>query len=146
MIEIAVFDLDGVLADSQERIRRALRPDGSVDPALIDQGILELDVPVKRNIEWINALSTEYYTHPQIWTARPESTRQATMQWLDKVGIHCHCVRMANEFTGLEGAVALKRSWVRLVGPKNIKFAVDDREEIIEMYRSEGVQARHFTL
>lgn len=145
MIAIAVFDLDGVLADSQERIRRALRPDGSVDPALIDQGILE-DVPVRRNIEWINALSTEYYTHTQIWTARPESTRQATMQWLEKAGVYCRCVRMAHEFTNLAGAVNLKRQWVRLVGPKNIKFAVDDREEIVKMYWEEGVIAHQITI
>ena len=59
MIKIAVFDLDGVLADSRERIQRAVRPDGSVDPELIDQGILELDVPIKGNIDWINGLMKE---------------------------------------------------------------------------------------
>ena len=146
MIKLAIFDLDGVLADSRERIQRAVRPDGSVDPELIDQGIVELDVPIKRNIDWINGLMKEYFVKPEIWTARPRSTEQATREWLAKAGVHCRCVRMAHEFTGLEGAVALERKWVHSVEPKRISFAVDDREEIIQMYRSEGITAHHFTL
>ena len=146
MIKIVIFDLDGVLADSRERIQRALRPDGSVDPELIDQGIVELDVPIKRNIDWINGLMKEYFVKPEIWTARPWSAEQATREWLEKAGVYCRCVRMAHEFTGLAGAVDLKRKWVRLVGPKNIKFAVDDREEIVKMYWEEGVIAHQITI
>ena len=145
MIKIVIFDLDGVLADSRERIQRAVRPDGSVDPELIDQGI-ELDVPIKRNIDWINGLMKEYFVKPEIWTARPWSAEQATREWLAKAGVHCRCLRMAHEFTGLAGAVDLKRRWVRATQPKYIDFAVDDREEIVQMYRSEGITAHHFTL
>lgn len=137
---IIVCDLDGVLADSSVRIKKAIQPDGSIDPELIDVNILG-DTPKTDVIKAVARLADWSGTPVEIWTARPVRTEPDTAAWLKLHDISYARLRMADEFTNLANAVSLKRGWVQEVGAANICLAIDDRIEMIRMYEEEGVRA-----
>lgn len=135
---IIVCDLDGVLADSSERIGKAILPDGSIDPDLIDLNILD-DKPRTDVIGAVTWLVEASKMSLEIWTARPDRTRADTEAWLAKHQIRYDKLRMAPKFTNLQDAVDLKRGWTKEVGINSVAVAIDDRIEMIEMYKEEGV-------
>lgn len=135
---IIICDLDGVLADSSARINKAILPDGSIDPDQIDVNILG-DTPKTDIIARVQLMSDLSGKPVEIWTARPDRTRADTAAWLAQNGVKYSRLRMADEFTNLEDAVNLKRGWLYEVGIPNVHIAIDDRIEMIDMYRKEGV-------
>jgi hypothetical protein len=129
----AIFDLDGCLSD--DRWRRHLIPHWSK----YHEGITQ-DKPI--NIDVLNGTIQNGLT-PLIITARPIKYRVQTIKWLEQ--------NMPSSF--------LDTRWRLLMRPKGndqtskalkeglvenweeISVAFDDREEIVEMYKSHGVDA-----
>lgn len=140
---VTIFDLDNCLADDGWRI------------ALIDQFeddnwkkylryhlMSPCDEPA--NVERLPP-------HPQrvaIFTARPVFFFAQTRDWLRRVGIEHNWLLMRNN-DDLRGALAVKRTqlaWFTSgdyeeVSITNIVRAYDDREDIVEMYRAQGIEA-----
>jgi len=89
-MNLAIIDLDGVVADSTERFKRATRPDGSIDwPTAFNPDLVALDVPIDGAEVAMKRLEQRGYTIVFL-TSRPESMRDATQAWLDVHGLDYH--------------------------------------------------------
>lgn len=82
-MDLAVIDLDGVVADSSARFTRARRSDGSIDwQVAFTPELVSLDILISGADEAIRRLVQRGYEIVFL-TSRPESMRDATQQWLD---------------------------------------------------------------
>lgn len=139
-LNTVVFDLDGVLVDSGDRVKRATLPDGSIDLQEINED-LHLDGPTMtcevlksfRNIE-------SEIVRIEVWTARPDAVRPETEAWLAANGVVVDALRMAPGYNDLAGGVLAKESMLYAFGG-NILMAFDDRPEQVAMYRKHGIPA-----
>ena len=131
-----IVDLDGTLADIRHRLDlvRSDRPDFNAFYSRIDGDYVN---------EWCRELMLSMWSAGHdviIVSARPERCLKSTREWL-----------RVNEVTYtdlylLRGAHGdstpdqdLKRAWLRKFGRERILFAVDDRQKVVDMWRSEGV-------
>lgn len=144
MLRIALWDLDNCLADDEWRIPfidwSATNPDKRYDPYHMRCGE---DVP--RNVRMFHALSAAAV--PVFCTARPESVRSTTQQWIrGKLGrsMAHPAERLLMRRNGEHlPSVELKRVMAkRLLDAGNIVVAAfDDRQDVVEMYRALGIPA-----
>lgn len=82
-MQLAVIDLDGVVADSSARFARAMRSDGSTDWNIAFMpDLVALDTLIPDASWGIRLLGRRGYTIIFL-TSRPESMRDATQAWLD---------------------------------------------------------------
>lgn len=83
-MDLAVIDLDGVVADSSARFARARRPDGSIDwNVAFDPALVSLDTLIEDIWPALDRLISKGYEEIVFLTSRPESMRTGTQQWLD---------------------------------------------------------------
>lgn len=82
MTKLAIIDLDGVVANSDERFKLALRSDGKTDWKIaFKPEHVSLDVLIDGALEAVDNLESK--GHAIIFlTSRPESMREATVIWL----------------------------------------------------------------
>ncbi len=74
-----------------------------------------------------------------IFTARPEIVRAKTVFWLSIYGIHPVLLKMRGH-DDTRGSVALKREMLmELPEYYEVKVAIDDRQDILDMYAQEGI-------
>lgn len=82
-MDLAIIDLDGVVADSTARFARARRSDGSIDWAIaFDSDLVALDTLIPHALGAIRRLASGGY-EVIFLTSRPQSMRDATQAWLD---------------------------------------------------------------
>ncbi|GAB6946490.1 hypothetical protein JCM16161A_06200 [Vulcanisaeta sp. JCM 16161] len=92
-IKYVSFDIDGVLVNSENRLRLCLKYDGGVDwDCFLDCNKLFMDRPKPRNIDLLKLLRSRGFGII-IVTGRRESMRECTMNQLRNFGI--------SEFEGL---------------------------------------------
>ncbi len=99
------------------------------------------DEPVHDVVALVTAMYSSGYNIVGI-TARPEKYRKATTEWLDK---HKVCMdellmRPDGDFrptTEVKKQLASERFYV----PSAVAFVIDDREDIVTMFRGMGVTA-----
>jgi len=89
------------------------------------------------NTEVVRQLSRSY--HLIIFTSRPESVRVKTQRWLNRWRIpNIGLFMRPND--NHEPSVPLKRSMMRALPPHlKVRYAIDDRVDILDMYADEGV-------
>ncbi len=149
MKKYVIFDLDNCLSDDRNRIPlidwNAKTP--SEKYAAYHARCGE-DAPGNTRVyeSWINKADHT----PIFLTARPTSVRENTESWVDNeldgdaLG---RGLLLMRENADQRPSVEVKRSQLRLlskvynVNPESIAHAYDDRPEIVEMYKSEGIQA-----
>jgi hypothetical protein len=76
-----------------------------------------------------------------VFTSRPEIVRDKTERWLDENDIPYDLLFMRPDDNHMS-SVDMKRlmlSWVP-EGQYNIEHAIDDRHDILDMYRSQGIR------
>lgn len=132
---IAVFDIDGVLADYSHR---ANLPRKSKEDYKKFQELAEFDTPIKENIDLLNSYRFDYIT-VYLCSCRPESTRKTTEDWLDKHNI-CYeklLLRNDNNFDkDSDVKIDLLRRWLDY-----ILIVYDDKPEIIRSFLELGIDA-----
>lgn len=136
-MKIAVFDLDGTLADISHRTHHILGENKDWDAFY---GAVAEDTPIKQTCAIANALALGGF---KIWimSGRSDVTRDQTVAWLNKHGIAFDelLMRSDGDFT-LDHE--LKRKWVNspLVPRDHIKMVFEDRSRVVQMWREEGFQ------
>lgn len=140
---IVILDLDNCIVDDAHRIPfidwTQRDPDARYDPY---HARIEFDGAPFHRHAWAQAGVRNF-----IFTARPETYREQTRNWLDRHGVSCSVLLMRPEGDH-SASVALKSRMLDVVAndhPRSplaglIRAAYDDREDVIEMYRSRGVR------
>lgn len=140
--QIVIVDVDGTLADSKHRLRK--KPTGGTDweyffrPELIMQ-----DPPFPVVVKWVQELYGHYTV--VIVSGRPENkAAQQTVGWLALQGVPYNHIFMRGSGDKRDDTVVKKEILDKL--PKNkIAFAIDDRNRIVDLWRSEGIKCYQVT-
>jgi phosphoglycolate phosphatase-like HAD superfamily hydrolase len=131
---IAVFDIDGVVADVRHRLHHLDPPKSwhnffagaGADPLLAEGARLVADLAEQHEIVWL--------------TGRPEWLRDVTADWLAENGLpgqELH-LRPSRDY---RPARVYKRDVLRVLAPRGIAAFVDDDDEVIETARRAGFPA-----
>lgn len=137
-----VFDLDNTIADDGWRINK-------IEPAVVDifwryhnyHSLSGFDEVGNRKLI-LNAPEVAQI----IFTSRPVSYRTLTEEWLRRNGIQFkHLVMRGND--DHRSSVEVKRDQLKIVAkyfdlrPSDIIAAYDDRQDVVDMFRSFGILA-----
>lgn len=90
------------------------------------------------NLDLVRYLTSKYRL--LVFTSRPETVRFKTENWLLKHSIH-HDLMYMRPNTDHSTSVDLKRqmlSW--LPAAYDVQVAIDDRQDVLDMYRQQGIQ------
>lgn len=135
-----VFDFDGTLSDPKKRLHflEGDKPDWDSFFEACDT-----DEPIEEMLDLlstiINASFWDTRIRIEIWTGRPERSRQKSLAWLDNHGIDMTDIKMRmrpDDYRGHD--VELKRSWLAEAGKPDMIF--EDRNSVVEMWRAEGIR------
>lgn len=154
-----VFDLDGTLADDGHREHfltgHGLKSwDGKKDwdsyfAACYDDIPIDEVIAVMRDMAFAwDENKSNFRWEIEVWTGRSEAVREETMRWLNDFVTHdwwyksrkIQALRM-RPVGDHRPACELKRQWLQEKMEKGeyVFLAFDDRDEDVEMWRSEGV-------
>ena len=134
---LAVFDIDGVVADVRHRLHHVESKPKNWDAFFAEAA---QDPPIAAGL----ALAEEYAAdHDIVWlTGRPQRLRRATIAWLRHHGLRAAVLHMrpARDF---RPAPRFKREVVAdLAGRAEIAVVVDDDPAVVEALRADGFPAR----
>ena len=133
-----IWDLDGVLADSDHRLHYIVVDRANPDWETFHAHTLK-DSPIRSGCTLFWALDF-FGVSNIICTARPESNRELTEQWLQE-----KCLKPAKLMMRKEGdhrpGCEVKRDMLHELWDEGYEviLAFDDHPEIVNMYRTEGV-------
>ncbi|MCZ4119200.1 phosphatase domain-containing protein [Streptomyces sp. H39-S7] len=134
---LAVFDLDGTLADTRHRlIHLERRPKdwaaffaGAVDDAPLAEGVaLALETAVACDIEYV--------------TGRPERCRRDTVEWLERHGLPAGKVWMRTDNDRRPARVTKLELLRKLSRTREIRVVVDDDKQVCDAYKGSGFTVR----
>lgn len=134
---LAIFDLDGTLCDLTHRLHfiRGKRPDWN--------GFFDAcggDAPVP-NLLFLNSFLWNAGWHVWIFSGRSDRARPQTEEWLLRYGARYDVLEMRRDGDYTPDH-ELKESWLLSmldVDRERLRFVVDDRKRVVEMWRSHGV-------
>lgn len=136
-MKIALFDLDGTLADINHRLHHVQNGNKNWDAFY---AACPSDGP-KHDIIELARMCQDAGHQIIISSGRSENVRAQTEKWLDDNNVPFHKLFMRPNacFTPDQ---ALKKAWLDqgLFGPKeNILFVVEDRDRMVQMWRQQGL-------
>jgi hypothetical protein len=142
-MKYVIFDLDNCLSDDGWRIEKIdwTKANPAERYAPYHAGCSS---DTARNVGVFNTYAQTYKV--LFFTARPESVREATRQWIEhELGVNCPSISMRGN-NDHRPSVDLKRhmlqEFVAMGGAKeDIFIAFDDHEGVLKMYEEEGVDS-----
>jgi phosphoglycolate phosphatase-like HAD superfamily hydrolase len=131
-VSIAVFDIDGVVADVRHRLHY-LEQRPKAWGAFLAAAVA--DPPLAEGIALLEKLQVD---HEIAWlTGRPEWLRQVTVDWLAR-----HGLPTANLVMRADGdyrpARVMKLDAIRSIPPESVAMLVDDDQEVITAVSGAG--------
>jgi hypothetical protein len=132
---LAVFDIDGVVADVRHRLHHLERGrrswsrffDGAAaDPLLPEGAALVADLGARSDIVWL--------------TGRPEWLRRVTTDWLIRHGLPADELHLRPD-GDYRPAVQYKLGVLRRLAPRGVAAVVDDDDEVIAAAQAAGFPA-----
>lgn len=143
MTLVAIFDIDGTIADVTHRLPLILDPKvyGAKKQWTKFHEACEHDSKIEPVTKFLTTIANLDY---EIWlfTARPEWTRELTAQWLRRHSIPYSRLRMRDD-DDYSCDVDVKRHMyhheIATAGEASVQFVVEDRTRVVEMWRSLGL-------
>lgn len=137
MNNTVVFDLDGTLANVEHRRHFVTGKQKNFD-AFYEAAVY--DAPNLWCVEMVNTFQRSGF-QTVIVSARPTSLEIITALWLKSNGVDgkAQLYLLRDEANKSTPDVDLKRRWLNIYGKHRILFAVDDRQRVVDMWRSEGI-------
>jgi hypothetical protein len=133
---IVILDIDNTLAINKRRYSRSTLESGEVVwDVLYKHENLMLDEPNFCMIE----LTNWYYNNNYeivIFTSRPESTRQSTIEWLNTHKVNYHSLHMRSRDHHYIKDVSLKHMMYTNFIKDKVHCAFDDNQDIIDLWVS----------
>lgn len=131
----AVFDLDGTLCDITHRLPfiKREKPDWDGFFAACDKDTAKWDV--------IGLLMAAYGGRDEvvIVSGRSDVVMGKTKAWLKKHGINYDHLIMREEGNHEPDFKFKERILTKTLGVKNVRYVVDDRQQVVDMWRRNGV-------
>lgn len=135
MADTVIFDIDGTLADASHRLHLIKKKPPDWDAFFAAVGDDPPHLPV---IDMARRVAHCYQV--VLVSGRPEKTRAATQAWLNTYGLGGWPLYMRPDSDYRQDYVVKREILHRLRAEGcDIKFAVDDRPQVIAMWRREGV-------
>ena len=132
--EIVIFDIDGTLADVSERIHYLKRKPKNWDAFF--QGMAQ-DKAIHSMVRLCNILHASGI-EIILCSGRNEQYRQETITWLARQGVPYHDLLLRKDKDRRSDTV-VKREMLAMMDKSKILFVVEDRSQVVEMWRSEGL-------
>jgi phosphoglycolate phosphatase-like HAD superfamily hydrolase len=132
---IVICDLDGTLSDAEHRLHHIARQPRDYDAFFAASGD---DPPIMPLITLVRLLADAGH-EIHIVTGRSAEVRDLTIAWFKKYGVPYHrlLMRPVGDHTPDH---KLKEMWFRQdYASSEILFALEDRERVVQMWRSVGV-------
>ena len=138
--KIVIFDLDGTLADITARRTLSTKDNGKMDWGVFQNPKnIDLDVPNQKVVDMLDMIdNTDKY---QIWilSGRSDVTKDVTIDWLSNNGINYdHLIMRPQNYLYLPDN-DLKQMWLDGIGVDNVAMVFDDRQQVVDMWRSNGL-------
>jgi hypothetical protein len=133
---IVIFDLDGTLANIDERREKAMKTNGKLNwDKFSSDELINTDLP---NIPVIKTAKLFYQNGFKIYvlSGRSIKTKKVTTQWLKKYDVPFDVLKMREKNDTRPDEVIKKEFVVELPILENIFLILDDREKVVKMWRS----------
>jgi FMN phosphatase YigB (HAD superfamily) len=133
-VEIAIFDIDGTLADVSERVHHLQKKPKNWKAFF--QGMAQ-DKAIHSVVRLCNILYASGF-RIILCSGRSEEHREETARWLAQQKVNYHELRLRADRDRRSDTV-VKREMLRGLDKDKILFVVEDRNRVVEMWRSEGL-------
>jgi len=140
-----IFDLDGTLADIENRRKLAVKSDGKMDwDIFFAPALVETDEPKESVIVMARVLSTAGHKIA-ILSGRSKATKQVTTEWLRFHGVPFDVLKLrpTSHPWKFMPDDKLKQGWLDDLWPDdkkdNIVCVFDDRDKVVKMWRENGL-------
>lgn len=137
-----IFDLDGTLADIEVRRKNSTMENGKINwNIFFDPDQIKFDEPNVSVIMTLRALrQAGHFIH--ILSGRSDATKDATLKWLDKHGVHFDSLNMRPQNKLFMPDDKLKQGWLDTLFPNKdeILCVFDDRDKVVKMWRQNGLR------
>lgn len=143
--DIVIFDLDGTLADIEQRRKISTKENGKMDwDKFFDPVNISLDEPNIPVIKTAQALAQQGL-EIVIFSGRSKATKDATREWLKEFNVPFSVLKMrptGNQFQFMPDD-KLKKMWLDNLFPGEAKDRIlcifDDRQKVVDMWRDNGL-------
>lgn len=137
MNKVVLFDVDGTLADISHR--RIFLERSPPDWKLFNSSIVD-DVPNTPIVELYRALWSASLYELILVTGRMERYRQVTEDWLNEFSIPFSRIIFRHDDDFREDSI-VKEEFLDVLKDegKTILFVVDDRKQVVDMWRRNGI-------
>ena len=135
-----IFDLDGTLADIEDRRQLCTKENGKMDwDKFFDPKNIKLDKPNKPVINMLRLLWEDSKHNIAIFSGRSDVTKEATRKWLHKHGIQFNVLKMRPK-RNFRPDEQLKLEWLNDMDWKDdVEMVFDDRQKVVDMWREIGL-------
>ena len=140
-----IFDLDGTLADIENRRKLAVKANGKMDwDIFFSSRLVETDEPKESVIEMARVLSSSGHKIA-ILSGRSKATKQVTTEWLRFHGVPFDVLKLrpTSHPWKFMPDDKLKQGWLDDLWPDdkkdNIVCVFDDRDKVVQMWRDNGL-------
>lgn len=138
-----IFDLDGTLADIEERRTLATKDNGKIDwDIFFDPKNIDLDKPNHSVILMAKILKQSGH-RIVIFSGRSKATKDETRKWLKAHGVPFDVLKMRPTSGGFKFMKddKLKKLWLDDLFPtkEDIVCVFDDRDAVVQMWRDNGL-------
>lgn len=134
-----IFDLDGTLADIEDRRQRSITVNGKMNwDVFFDPELITLDLPNGAVITMACTLKEAGY-NIAIFSGRSDRTKDATIKWLSDWNVPYDklVMRMDGSYKPDE---RLKSDWLdRHLDIDDVLCVFDDRDKVVNMWRERGL-------
>lgn len=132
---VIIFDIDGTLSDCAHR-QHFLAGKQKDWKSFFEHA--EHDRPIGEIAELLNTLHASRKFRIILCTGRGEEMRELTEAWLEKNQIPYESLMMRPE-KDLRQDATVKKEMLDVIGADKVLFAVDDRQQAVDMWRRNGV-------
>ena len=140
-----IFDLDGTLANIEERRKLSTKDNGKMDwDKFFDPENIRLDKPNPAVIKMAQVLAESGYMIA-ILSGRSKGTQLTTKSWLNRNNVPYHIIKMrptSKEWMYMPDD-ELKQHWLDDLFPGDIRDRIvavfDDRQKVVDMWRKNGL-------
>jgi predicted kinase len=130
-----IVDIDGTLAHMNGRSAYDYSKVGS---DIIDENVKEIVLRYARHRDLLEEIPDTYVI---IVSGREDGCKQETVDWLASNGVPYDEIYMRKHGDHRDDRIVKKEIYEQYIKPRyNVRFVLDDRDRVVEMWRKEGLK------